>query len=147
MRFSKKKLFPKEIKAYLRASILRTRAASGITQGEMAHRLLLSTRAYAKLEAGACCSLVTALIFLSRGCPDRCQLRCIPPSLQPALRCAQDSNSSFRSRGTDTSTFPKAGTQRFSAVPVTAVVRVLVLIGRACYSPVRHQARPPDHSP
>lgn len=143
MGFTMKKLFLKEIKAYLRTSILRTRAALGITQEEMAHRLLLSTRAYAKLEAGgACCSLATTLIFLSRCCPDRCQLRCIPPSLQPALRCAQDSNSSFRSWGTDTSTFPKAGTQRFSAVPVTAVVRVLVLIGRACsracYSPVRH---------
>lgn len=72
MGFTMKKLFLKEIKAYLRTSILRTRAALGITQEEMAHRLLLSTRAYAKLEAGgACCSLTTALIFLSRCCPDR----------------------------------------------------------------------------
>ena len=138
-----KKSFRKLIKDYLRVSFLQTRDTLHLTQEQMADRLLMSTRAYAKLETGhSCCSLFTALIFLSRCCPDRCQLRCIPPSLQPALRCAQDSNSSFRSWGTDTSTFPKAGTQRFSAVPVTAVVRVLVLIGRACsracYSPVRH---------
>ncbi|MFR3238778.1 MAG: hypothetical protein ACLTOU_09670 [Acutalibacter sp.] len=32
----------------------------------------MSTRAYAKLEAGhSCCSLATILIFLSRCCPDR----------------------------------------------------------------------------
>lgn len=38
----------------------------------MAARLLMSTRAYAKPEAGrTCCSLLTSLIFLSRCCTDR----------------------------------------------------------------------------
>ena len=57
-------------------------------------------------------------------------------------KLSKDSFNNVVLTGLNTSTFPKAGTQRFSAVPVTAVVRVLVLIGRACsracYSPVRH---------
>lgn len=67
-----KKSFRKLVKAYLRASILRARGALRLTQEQMAALLLMSTRAYAKLEAGvSCCSLATVLIFLSRCCPDR----------------------------------------------------------------------------
>ena len=64
-----KKSFRKLIKDYLRVSL---RDALHLTQEQMAARLLMSTRAYAKLETGhSCCSLFTALIFLSRCCTDR----------------------------------------------------------------------------
>ncbi len=67
-----KNSFRKLIKDYLRVSFLQTRGALHLTQEQMAARLLMSTRAYAKLEAGhSCCSLATILIFLSRCCPDR----------------------------------------------------------------------------
>lgn len=67
-----KKSFRKLIKDYLRVSFLQTRDALHLTQEQMAARLLMSTRAYAKLETGhSCCSLFTALIFLSRRCTDR----------------------------------------------------------------------------
>ena len=65
-----KKSFCKLIKDYLRVSFLQTRDALHLTQEQMADRLLMSTRAYAKLEAGhSCCSLFTALIFLSAAVP------------------------------------------------------------------------------
>ena len=67
-----KNSFRKLIKDYLRVSFLQTRGALHLTQEQMAARLLMSTRVYAKLEAGhSCCSLATILIFLSRCCPDR----------------------------------------------------------------------------
>ena len=67
-----KKSFRKLIKDYLRVSFLQTRDTLHLTQEQMADRLLMSTRAYAKLETGhSCCSLFTALIFLSRCCTDR----------------------------------------------------------------------------
>ena len=67
-----KNSFRKLIKDYLRVSFLQTRGALHLTQEQMAARLLMSTRAYVKLEAGhSCCSLATILIFLSRCCPDR----------------------------------------------------------------------------
>lgn len=67
-----KKSFRKLIKDYLRVSSLQTRDALRLTQEQMAAQLLMSTRSYAKLEAGhSCCSLATILIFLSRCCPDR----------------------------------------------------------------------------
>lgn len=67
-----KKSFRKQVKDYLRVSLLQTRDALHLTQEQMAARLLMSTRAYAKLEAGhSCCSLLTVLIFLSRCCTDR----------------------------------------------------------------------------
>lgn len=67
----RKKLY-NDLKVYFRGELLRCRAALNITQEEMAHRLLLSTRAYSDLESGkSCCSLLTAVLFLSRCCPDR----------------------------------------------------------------------------
>lgn len=63
-----RKSFRKQIKDYLRVSFLQTRGSLHLTQEQMAARLLMSTRAYAKPEAGrTCCSL----IFLSRCCTDR----------------------------------------------------------------------------
>lgn len=60
------------LKAYLRSEFLKNRAALKISQEEMAHRLLMSARAYAALESGkSCCSLTTAVLFLSRCCLDR----------------------------------------------------------------------------
>ena len=68
-----KKNFYKAMKAYLRKELLLCRAALKISQEEMAHRLLISVRAYASLEAGkSCCSLITVALFLRRCCPDRC---------------------------------------------------------------------------
>ncbi len=67
----KQKLY-KELKAYLRAELLTCRAGLNISQEEMAHRLLMSTRGYVALESGkSCCSLITASLFLTRCCPDR----------------------------------------------------------------------------
>lgn len=62
----------KSIKDYLRTAMLQGRADMGISQEEMAHRLLMSSRAYANLENGrSCCSLITMLLFLTRCCADR----------------------------------------------------------------------------
>ena len=47
-----KKSFRKLIKDYLRVSFLQTRDTLHLTQEQMADRLLMSTRAYAKLETG-----------------------------------------------------------------------------------------------
>ena len=47
-----KNSFRKLIKDYLRVSFLQTRGALHLTQEQMADRLLMSTRAYAKLETG-----------------------------------------------------------------------------------------------
>lgn len=67
-----KQQFRKHLKAYLRAEFLKNRADLNITQEEMAHRLLMSSRAYANIESGKSCrSLITALLFLSRCCLDR----------------------------------------------------------------------------
>ena len=56
-----RKLFRKQIKDYLRVSFLQTRGSLHLTQEQMAARLLVSTRAYAKLESGrTCCSLLTS---------------------------------------------------------------------------------------
>ena len=69
-----RKSFRKQIKDCLRISFLQTRGSLHLTQEQMAARLLMSTRAYAKLESGrtcSCCSLLTSLIFLSRCCTDR----------------------------------------------------------------------------
>lgn len=67
----KKKLY-NDLKVYFRGELLKCRAALNIPQEEMAHRLLMSTRAYAALESGkSCCSLITAVLFLSRCCLDR----------------------------------------------------------------------------
>ena len=67
-----RKSFRKQIKDYLRVSFLQTRGSLHLTQEQMAARLLMSTRAYAKPEAGrTCCSLLTSLIFLTRCCTDR----------------------------------------------------------------------------
>ena len=67
-----RKSFRKQIKDYLRVSFLQTRGSLHLTQEQMAARLLVSTRAYAKLESDrTCCSLLTSLIFLSRCCTDR----------------------------------------------------------------------------
>lgn len=67
----KQKLY-KDLKAYLRAELLTCRAELNISQEEMAHRLLMSTRGYAALESGkSCCSLITAVLFLSRCCTNR----------------------------------------------------------------------------
>ena len=62
----------KNLKNYLRTALLQRRAALNISQEEMAHRLLMSSRAYASLESGhSCCSLITMLLFLTRCCADR----------------------------------------------------------------------------
>lgn len=62
----------KGLKAYLREEFLKCRHTLNIPQEEMAHRLLMSTRAYVSLEGGKfCCNLVTVSLFLSRCCTDR----------------------------------------------------------------------------
>ncbi len=67
-----KKQLRKSLKAYLRTELLMCRAKLNISQEEMAHRLLMSTRAYVALESGkSCCSLITTLLFFSRCCFDR----------------------------------------------------------------------------
>lgn len=61
-----------EFKNYFRSVLLETRATLGITQEQMAARLLMSPRNYAGLESGkSCCGTVTFLLFLFRCCPDR----------------------------------------------------------------------------
>ena len=81
----KKKLY-NDLKACLRGELLRCRAALNIPQEEMAHRLLMSTRAYSALESGkSCCSLITAFLFFSRCCLDQAAfldgiLRILEPS-------------------------------------------------------------------
>ena len=40
-----KKILCRELKAYMRSELLKNRAALGISQEEMAHRLLMSARA------------------------------------------------------------------------------------------------------
>lgn len=60
------------VKDYIRGELLTTRSFLNICQEEMAHRLLMSTRAYVSLEGGkSCCSLITMLLFLSRCCIDQ----------------------------------------------------------------------------
>lgn len=60
------------VKYYIRGELLITRNRLNICQEEMAHRLLMSTRAYVSLEGGkSCCSLITMLLFLSRCCADQ----------------------------------------------------------------------------
>ncbi|MCC8356512.1 MAG: hypothetical protein LJU34_01445 [Oscillospiraceae bacterium] len=60
------------VKDYIRGELLITRSLLNICQEEMAHRLLMSTRAYVSLEGGkSCCSLITMLLFLSRCCVDQ----------------------------------------------------------------------------
>ena len=67
-----KQYFYVQMKAYLRSQLLTTRECLQISQAEMAHRLLMSVRAYVALESGqSCCSLITVLLFLSRCCSDR----------------------------------------------------------------------------
>ena len=59
-----------EFKNYFRCELLRARDQAGRTQEEMAALLEMSPRAYADLESGrSCCSTVTLLLFLYRGCP------------------------------------------------------------------------------
>lgn len=58
------------IKDYFRNELLKTRGAK--TQEEMAASLCMSVRAYSDLERGkSCCGLITLLLYLVRGCPDR----------------------------------------------------------------------------
>lgn len=67
-----KKHFYNKLKAYMRCELLKTRERLNINQEEMAHRLLISSRAYASLEGGkSCCSLLTVVLFISRCCIDR----------------------------------------------------------------------------
>ena len=64
--------FCNELKAYTRSELLRTRAALGISQEEMARKLMLSSRAYAALESGrSCCSFPTFVLLMLNCYPDR----------------------------------------------------------------------------
>ena len=64
-----KKFYLEQIKKYCREAFLKTRDEMCITQEEMAHLLMMSTRAYVSLESGkSCCSLCTFIRFL-KCCP------------------------------------------------------------------------------
>lgn len=78
--------FQNDLKAHLRAELLRTRTALRESQEKMAERLGISVRAYADLERGkSCCSLVTYLFYL-RYCSTNAQaslnevLALLPPA-------------------------------------------------------------------
>lgn len=57
----KKKLY-NDLKAYLRGELLKCRAALNIPQEEMAHRLLMSTRAYSAMYPLYPCSVRTNVL-------------------------------------------------------------------------------------
>lgn len=82
-----RKIFQNDLKAHLRAELLRTRTALRESQEKMAERLGISVRAYADLERGkSCCSLVTYLFHL-RYCSKNAQaslnevLALLPPAV------------------------------------------------------------------
>ena len=61
-----------EFRNYFRSVLLETRATLGITQEQMAARLLMSPRNYAVLESGKSgCGTVYFMLFQIRCCPER----------------------------------------------------------------------------
>ncbi len=59
------------LKALLHTHLVRNRDALGISQEEMAHRLMMACRSYVDLDHGkSCCSSLTLALYLIYICPD-----------------------------------------------------------------------------
>ena len=59
------------LKSYFHTALFQSRVALGITQEEMAHRLLMANRTYVDLDHGkSCCSALTLALFLVYICVD-----------------------------------------------------------------------------
>ena len=60
-----RKNYTKVLKSYFHQKLFRSRVDLGITQEEMAHRLLMASRTYIDLDHGkTCCSALTLALFL-----------------------------------------------------------------------------------
>lgn len=66
-----RKQYTQVLKTYFHQRLFRSRADLGITQEEMAHRLLMASRTYVDLDHGkTCCSALTLALFLIYICTD-----------------------------------------------------------------------------
>ncbi len=59
------------LRTQFHVQLIRTRDTLGISQEEMAHRLMMACRTYVDLDHGkSCCSALTFVLFLLFICPD-----------------------------------------------------------------------------
>lgn len=66
-----RKTYTQILRVVFSKQLIRTRAALGITQEEMADRLSMSTRSYSDLDNGySCCSGLTLALYLTQVCPE-----------------------------------------------------------------------------
>lgn len=66
-----RKQYSNILKSHFHTELFRTRAMLGITQEEMAHRLMMASRTYVDLDHGkTCCSALTLVLFLIYICAD-----------------------------------------------------------------------------
>lgn len=60
-----RKQYTQVLKTYFHQKLFRSRVDLGMTQEEMAHRLLMASRTYVDLDHGkTCCSALTLALFL-----------------------------------------------------------------------------------
>ncbi len=66
-----RKYYTAILKKLLHTHLLRNRDALGISQEEMAHRLMMASRTYVDLDHGkSCCNALTLALYLIYICPD-----------------------------------------------------------------------------
>lgn len=66
-----RKQYTQVLKTYFHQKLFRSRVDLGMTQEEMAHRLLMASRTYVDLDHGkTCCSALTLALFLIYICAD-----------------------------------------------------------------------------
>ena len=69
-----RKLYREALKNYFYNSLIRTRAAGGITQSEMAEKLAMDDRSYINLDHGkTCCGAVTLALYIAYVCDEPAQ--------------------------------------------------------------------------
>ena len=69
-----RKLYRNTLKNYFYNCLMRTRAASGLTQAQMAEKLAMDDRSYIKLDHGkTCCSAVTLALYIAYACEEPAQ--------------------------------------------------------------------------
>lgn len=83
-----RKHYTKVLKTFFHENLFHRRAALGISQEEMAHRLAMASRTYVDLDHGkTCCSGLTLALFLIYVCAD-------PMKFLEELRYAFENNDS-----------------------------------------------------
>ena len=66
-----RKLYLSALKSYFHKQLIRRRTELGLTQEQMAQRLMMSVRPYVYLDHGeTCCSALTLVLFLIYICDD-----------------------------------------------------------------------------